>query len=158
MWVFYNQTHWYPALLLERSCHQRRYSDFTCENQWTTHRYLYQTSWWEKISRAKKWTQYHWFSECGLTCCTSDCLGVILWNKLNFKTSHAFFAKFVDFLINGSSCSYHGRFYEMIVWRQWLSLRNFMKFVDFLDQWIKFPPSILRLQWPMASRPSKAAP
>jgi hypothetical protein len=43
----------------------------------------------------------------------------MLWNKINFKTSHAFIANFWIFLINGSCCSYHGQFYVIIVWRPW---------------------------------------
>jgi hypothetical protein len=58
--------------------------------------------------------------ECGLIHCTSNCLDVMLWNKMNFKTLHASYCEInCFFLINGSSCSYHGRFYVMFVWRPW---------------------------------------
>jgi hypothetical protein len=97
LWAFKNQTHWYLTLFFERPHHQRRYCDFPCENQWTTHWYLYQTSWWEKILRAKEWIQYHWFPECGLVCCTSD-LKFVMLEKYTFMSKILFTLNFIHAL------------------------------------------------------------
>jgi hypothetical protein len=91
-------------------------SDFTRENQWITHRYLYQTPWWEKIPRAKEWTQYHWFSECSLTYCTSDYLGVMLWNKMDSKIPPCFYCKIFGFF----SWSMDQVALIMVIFMQWL--------------------------------------
>jgi hypothetical protein len=65
-----------------------------------------------KILIAKEWTQYHWFSECDLTYCTSVCPLKMIWNK----TPHVFIANLWTFLINGSSFSYHIYIYILYIY------------------------------------------
>jgi hypothetical protein len=93
--------------------HQGKHCNFPCENQWTTHWYIYKTPWWEKILRVKEWTQYHWLSECGLLVAYL----LVYWKCFETKFLMLFIENLWIFLINGSSCTKHGHIYVMFAWR-----------------------------------------